>query len=839
MAYQTQVYYGYKVSNNLSDVINSRLALERLSLNIGDLDIIRGADNAGASRADLIAVSGLDRGAYKTLDRFIGETSIYQSILRESAGADSSLFGNLTINGPIAASAIRYKFLKPSADEIGLADISTSRVSAWSTTTSTPTPATPIFYGGQVSIKTGGTVSTNKLTWGKIAEPKIFSAEVPTHKITVNINGSPVKLYAMKSIPLKFEGYFRNFDALVTVTAIPNISVGWRIINLTNSSDEQRVQTNTLNYRSVRGAPRRVEIYYPPNNFTAINLTGIGMSVLPKAELPSLTSLNIALNQFKDIPELTTFAPSLTTLNIFSNNLYLAENAALRKLNSDVVNRLPTTITSLNMYSTYFGSIRCVDRSDPYDSSGNVSNEINTGIGSASSMSVIEARFPNLVTLNIGRVGSGPFFNADNYDNLAYLPTVPSTCQDYYVRGNDFQRVPDTGLKNRTAIRNFDVYGNYSLTDESFALSSFQLVSVNIGETTLPTPNMSSRTLLQSFNASYNRNANTLFTSTTDDSYKFLNCTALTTLNYFAATVTGFIPKFKGNFNLQSVDFYAAQGITGGRPNNGEHGYTNGNTFVMYKDTFNDAKNIRSFRVLSNNLLVGKGFEPDTFKNLGALDYLLWYSYNRTGTGATIAIPDISSCPALRYMIMPVNNFSGSVPSFVSNEIIFYIDLSNNILSGPVPSLTNKSRIAYLFLQNNQLSSFNGFNNTPALIFVYLQNNSITGAIPMLTGFAPNIQRLYLFNNLFNNYTPGSFAGLTRIQILDISNNGLTASALNNIVDDLYLNYLAAPRARVSVNMRSQSNAVGYNPSSLGNDREKAVKEKIDFLRSNGWSIAI
>lgn len=838
MAYRTQVLYGYKVSNNLSDIINSRLALERLSLNIGDLDIIRGADSAGASRQDLVAVSGLDREAYRTLDRFIGETSIYQSILQDSAGADASLFGNLLVNGPIAASAVRYKFLNTNTDQVGLADISTSRVSAWSTATSTPAPEDPIFYGGQVRVATGGAVSVNKLTWGEIAEPKIFGAELPTHKITVNINGSPVKLYAMKSIPLKFEGYFRNFDASVTVTGIPNISVGWRIVNLTNAADEQRIQTNTLSYRSVRGAPRRVEIYYPPNNFTSINLTGIGMSVLPKAELPNLTSLNIAFNQFKDIPELTIFSPSLQTLNIFGNNLYLAENAALRNLNSDVVNRLPTTITSLNMYGTYFGSIRCVDRANPYDTSGNVANEITSGIGSANSMSVIEARFSNLVTLNVSR-GSGAFFSPDNYDNLAHLPSVPNSCENYFANSNDFRRIPATGLKNLTNLRNFSVANNTSLSDETFALDSFQIVSVNISNTNLPTPDMSSRTLLQTFSASDNRNTNTLFTGSSDDSYKFSNCTALTSLSYYRARVTGLIPKFKGNFNLQSVDFYAAQGITGGRPNNSEHGYTDGSTFVMYKDTFNDARNIRFFRVLSSSLLVGKGFEPDTFKNLGALDYLYWYSYRRTGTGAEVPLPDISSCPALRYMIMPVNNFSGSVPSFASNEIIFYIDLSNNLLSGPVPALNNRTRIAYLFLNNNQLSSFNGFGNTPALIFVYLQNNSITGAIPMLTGSAPSIQRLYLFNNLFTDYTPGSFAGLTRIQIIDISNNALAASGLNNIIDDLYTNYLAAPRSRVVVNLRSQSNAVGYNPSSLGSDREKEVKEKIDFLRSRGWSISI
>jgi Leucine-rich repeat (LRR) protein len=834
MAYQTRVYYGYKVSNNLADVINTRLVLERLSLNIGDLDIIRGADNAGASREDLVAVSGLDREVYRTLDRFIGETSTYTSILQESAGADSSLFGNLTVNGAVAASAVRYKFLKPDADEIGLADISTSRVSAWSTATSTPAPEDPIFYGGQIRIATGGAVSTNKLTWGETAEPKIFDAEVPTHKVTVNINGSPVKLYAMKSIPLKFEGYFRNFNASVTVTSIPSVSVGWRVVNLTNSSDEQRIETNTLTYRSVRGAPRRVEIYYPPNNFTSINLTSIGISALPKAELPNLTSLNIAFNQFKDMPELITFSPSLTTLNIFGNNLYLAENPTLRNLNSDVINLLPTTITSLNMYGTYYGSIRCVNRSNPYDTNGDVSNEITTGIGSASSMSVIEARFPYLVTLNIGR-GSGAYFSPDNYDNLAYLPSVPDSCENYFANSNDFRRVPDAGLKDLTYLRNFSVANNTSLTDETFTLDSYQLVSVDISNTNLPTPNMSSKTLLQTFSASDNRNTNTLFDGVTDGSYKFSNCTALTTLTYIYSTVTGFIPKFKGNFNLQSVDFYAAQGITGGRPDNGEHGYAEGDTYVMYKDTFNEAKNIRFFRVLSNNLLVGRGFEPDTFKNLGALDYLFWYSYRKTGT----ALPNISSCPSLRYMIMPVNNFIGTVPSFASNEIIFYIDLSNNLLTGPVPSLTNRPRVAYLFLHNNLLTSFNGFSNTPSLIFVYLQNNSITGFIPMLTGSAPSIQRLYLFNNSFTDYTSGSFAGLTRIQIIDISNNDLTASALNNIIDDLYLNYLAAPRTRVAVNIRSQSNAVGYNPSSLGSNREKEVREKIDFLTSRGWSISI
>jgi len=122
---------------------------------------------------------------------------------------------------------------------------------------------------------------------------------------------------------------------------------------------------------------------------------------------------------------------------------------------------------------------------------------------------------------------------------------------------------------------------------------------------------------------------------------------------------------------------------------------------------------------------------------------------------------------------------------------------------------------------------------------VYLYNNTISGSIPMLTGQAPNIRRLYIHNNQFNGYTKGSLAGLTRIQIIDISNNQLSESDLNNIIDDLFANYQAAPRSRVRVNLRGQSNAVGYNPSSEGSPREQDVREKLDFLASRGWTIAI
>jgi len=139
MAFETKVYYGFKVSNNLSDVINKSQALRVLTLEIGDIDIIRGVrsgnDNgASATRFDFQAMSRLKEDVYKTIDRYQGDTGQYEGILRASPGADISLRGNLNVNGGIGGSAIRYRALNDTNSAINFLDISTSRVSAWSTT---------------------------------------------------------------------------------------------------------------------------------------------------------------------------------------------------------------------------------------------------------------------------------------------------------------------------------------------------------------------------------------------------------------------------------------------------------------------------------------------------------------------------------------------------------------------------------------------------------------------------------------------------------------------------------------------------------------------------------
>jgi len=847
MAFKTQVYYGYKIENNLADVINSNEALQTIGLNVGDLDIIRGSSDSGILRDDLIAVSGLDREVYRTLDRYIGDTEEYRNILTNSAGADKVLFGNINVNGAIGGSGIRYKYLNDN-NELKIADISTSRTSAWSTATGNPTDSDPIFYGNQIQVSSGGKISVDQIQWGQRAEPREFDAEVATHKITTTINDQVVKLYAMKSIPLKLEGYFSNFTGTVRINQVNDLKVSWKITNQINSSDVQKyanfgnTSESTLRYGSVTGAPRAIEVYYPPDNITGLFFRFIGLKELPPASLTNLNDLNVSFNEIDTIPNINIFAPNLQSLDISRNNLTFSPDKTLRKLGVEAVSRLPSSLRSLTAYSTFSGSIRCVQTDtsgEPILDSGN-----NFVEGSPGGKSVIEARFPNLVTLNFGRPNTEdiPFFAPDSYDSLAFLPSVSNTCQNYNCNYNDFRRVPSSGVKNLTNLRNLNLYSNYNLVDTgTFGVDSDVIETINIGRTILPIPDLGNRLQLTRFSYRYNRNKNPLFAGTpgsfTDGGYKFRSCTSLNTLDLYESNVEGFIPRFSGNNSLQRIEMYNCDSITGGRPDNGFHGYANGKTYIMYNDTFADTPDLRFFRVRSRSLLEGVGFEENTFNGLRRLDFLYWMSYRRTGRGGNVQLPNISGCQSLRHLIMPVNDFTGSIPSMVSNDRIYYIHLAHNKLGGQIPSFTSRLNLAFVFLYDNNLTSFPGFVNLPRLQTAYLHQNQIEGAIPNFSGETPNLKRLYLYNNRFDFYTKGSFVELTRLQKLDISRNDLSTSDLNNIITDLYENYLLAQRGNVSINLRSQSNAQGYNPSSSGPATEQAVKEKIDALRNAGWTI--
>jgi Leucine-rich repeat (LRR) protein len=153
------------------------------------------------------------------------------------------------------------------------------------------------------------------------------------------------------------------------------------------------------------------------------------------------------------------------------------------------------------------------------------------------------------------------------------------------------------------------------------------------------------------------------------------------------------------------------------------------------------------------------------------------------------------------------------------------MDVSYNALSGTIPAYRNRSSLTALLLYNNQFTGMNQPVNLPNLIYYYVHNNQITGEIPSFTD-CPSLQYLLLFNNKFSSYKSGAFADIYKIRYLDVSNNLLTQFSINKIVDDLYTNYEAVKRGGIAINLKGNS-VPGVS-----------AMEKIEILRSKGWSIA-
>ncbi|KAH6825999.1 Leucine-rich repeat family protein [Perilla frutescens var. hirtella] len=115
--------------------------------------------------------------------------------------------------------------------------------------------------------------------------------------------------------------------------------------------------------------------------------------------------------------------------------------------------------------------------------------------------------------------------------------------------------------------------------------------------------------------------------------------------------------------------------------------------------------------------------------------------------------PSISSLPNLRNLILRVNSFSGNLPpSIAALKSLQTLDLSRNSISGSLPDL----------------------NSLTALTRLDLSYNKLTGSLPRLP---PNLNELALkANSLSGTLTRGSFTGLTRLMVVELSENSLAGT---------------------------------------------------------------
>ena len=811
MALKNPKIFGLNVLSFFSDVENKNQALTALNLPPLDLEVIRGTSNAGATRNDFVSFSRLSQPIYKILDRYQSDSGTYLDILSGKAGTDSTLFGNLNINGGLSGNAIRFRYVDgtgPSA-VIKIADISTSRVSAWSSSASPVIDTSPISYGARVGIITGGSlqfgtqspsVSGPRLQTTITPQAKEFASEFPTHKINCTIGGQTVSLYAMKGIPLVFTGFFRNLDANITLrNLIGGTPASWKIVNTANANDfasyaNQGGTSSTINYRSSISRERYIQFYYNPDEISSITINSANISDLPVTKLANATVLNFSYNTLRNFPDLTFFSPVVQSIYFVQNPFYLSDTEAERKLNSNIINKIPTTIRNFVMGGTFYGSI---------------------------TQNIIANRFTNLTELNLSRVG-GAYFHPDDSDNTCALPNVPNSCETYLVDSNDFRAFGTTNtgagqynVRDLTNLITLSLNANYYLEyngEDLISSSNNKIQAVNIYNCAVRCPNLSGKQSLTTFYGHYNRNIGSIFTS--GGTYKFDGCGSLSTLYFYASPLTGAMPKFT-NASLSYLELRYTS-LTGGNPNGD-------NSYVIPERTFEQSPNLQYMLLQSGNLLTSRPIHPNAFTYTPNLYYLWYISYGRT----TGTLPSLASCSNLTYLVLHYNNFSGSFPNLAANRNIYYVDCSYNAFSGNIPGFKNLSSLSYLYLYNNQFTGITKFTNLPSLAYFYAHNNQLSGEIPDFTD-CPNMYYLILFNNQFTSYKSGSFSSLYRLRYLDLANNLLSQQAINSIIFDLYTNYNSINRGGVTVNLRGNASPSGTS-----------LEDYIPILRSKGWSIAL
>ena len=827
--------FGLAVEANFADVRNKNLALQNILLPPPDLEVILGSQEAGATISDWRSFTRLDDPLHETLDRLSNDSGQFPGLLAERAGADGSLFGNLKINGSISGNAIRYRYIKglgTNTRTVSFADISTSRISAWSSSDPKATNPDPVIqgeakisYGARLSIKSGGTVEFGAQATG-VSGPRLgssnaplvkeFASELPTHKISVLIGGQSVLLYAMKGIPIIFKGFFRSLDASITLTGlISGIPPSWKIVETGNANAYSNYPnvlstlTSSISYRASVSRERFIQFYYTPDNVAQVSIPSANISELPAVKFANATSLEFSYNNLRNFPDINFVAPSIQTLLLRRNPFYLSETESERKLQSTsagsgtttntVLDKIPTGVKELYLEGTFYGSI---------------------------TQNIFADRFQQLTVFDVGR-GAGAYFHPDSADSSCVLPNVSNTVSVYNVGSNDFRAIgtADTGngrynvneLENVTSINlgsNYYLGGAWQIDPLNSVIQS-----VNISSTGLQFPSgIANKQSLESFSATYGRGTGPLV-NLPSVPYVFDNCNELTSLSLYGASgISGSrFPVFT-NAKLTTLDLRYT-GIRGGAPDGDDSN-------VIHSNTFAQAINLVNIYIDSGSLLTAP-IANDAFSNLQYLYYIWYRSGGRTGG----ALPNFNGNPDLQYIYMENNAFTGNAPNLAANTKMYYLDLRRNKLSGVIPSYKNLPSLYYIFLNANQFTDIGTFENLPALRYLYIQDNKIgtqgNVEIPDFTD-CPRMQYLIAYNNNFSSYKSGAFVGLGSVRVIDFSDNpNLSQQAMEKMLEDLVKNWENSSRGGVSVNLRG-----------CGAQSEVAL-ESVLFLRSKGWSITI
>lgn len=771
------LYFGLNVNRNLTDISDNEEALRNLNLDIKDLDVIRGVtDPGGVTTEDFRSLSNLDFDYEKTVIAQFSETDLYNLLTTNFYDESSYIDSNITINGQLGGTAIKYLYVDQTTKTIKTAEISTSRVSSWSSFASPIVPTSPIFYGGEVICE--GPIELSSLDINSGAIPNRFESEIPTHKIKTTINGETVWLYAMKGIPLRFRGFFQRANIGAGIQSIivngNRLRPSWVIKNVDSPTEyeyKNRLSgtTSALTFNDTSAKARDIDFYYPVDNITALSLPTIGLVELPPVNLTNLNTLDISSNDFREMPNLTGYT-NLANLNISSNNLSRSGVESLKTLSQHVVSRLPSNLVSFVGGNCYSGP--CT------------------------------ADFSALSNLKILNLNSDQRF----LRLTGTSPEVPSTIERYSIIYNLFSVIANSVQESESLIELNISHNNVTATNLTIASEVLETFESYYNFHNVV--NVSNKPFLKSYNARA-----TVINGESSATNAFTQCSSLETVTYNDSPITGPIPQFEGCTSLKYVDFYNTT-LSSSEPDK-----------VLTDDTFNSCRStLQFFRVVSNKL--SGQFSENCIGFMPSLTFF-WVESRKNANAISGPIPNFSGARNINYILLFNNNLEGTIPNFDSNRSLYYLHLYNNKLTGAVPNI-KASNFSYLIVCYNKLTTFNEIEST-SLYYADLSFNELT-SIPNLSNLE-RLRFLYLNNQKPASgrvsYTPGSFVGLKSIAQLNLANNFITQGSIDQIIKDLSANYDASPRGGVSVNLS-------------GNTAPSATDEitnSLRKLRNAGWTI--
>lgn len=794
-AFDNPIIFGLAVKNSLSDIPNKDRALKNLNLYPADLHLLGGI-NTYATNDSFQALSNTDESYELTFTRLLRDSDFYIDALSE--GTDTSrLYGNITINGVLAASAIRYFTLDLYDKNTGNfqpLDISTSRVSSWSELTD----SNKIMYGSEFRITQGSKLSAGSIKFGTQAASILFpGSETATHVIKLSSNGIEYSVYAMKDTPITFVGYFAS--GTIKCQPEPASLVSFKIYRADYTAETPFVvrgfvsntSIKTINFVKSESRTRTIEIYTRPATIALLSLPKLGMTSIPKTQLIGLSTLELNDNNFARLPELSAVAPNLRTLVMNSNGLFRES----KELTYNLSLRLPDTIRSLTLGNTY------------------------QSIGTYTDGGVVKSVLERLKLTQLNMTG-GPT------KLTGVCPSVSATCITYIVANNDLRSLPERGLlrpASENNLRTIDLGNNplLSLTQTTSAAYlnnngfSTSLASLKIGTTCLPTPDLRNcAASLQSFATAFNLTTPYVGSLSSlksqfklhnaDGVYKFENCNNLTLLSYQYSELYGDLPIFT-NTSLNSIGLQSTSLSGVIKPGDAV------DTYSLYNKTFEACRDILTNLTFTTNhsAFPELPIEPGSL-DLPRITTVIWQTNNynpytplvKLRGGTTGNTPAFSNNSVLKEILLTSNRFENITPvnkDLKSSLAKFWLSrnlltTTNNleglnlgfIFTVPFTSLTN------IDFSDNKLTSVSNVTNLPNLQTLNLNLNEMTGYIPSFNS-CPKLVNLYLNNNKFVDFIPGGFDSLTKIKRIEIGNNvdslgkrTLTIPAVEAIISSLY-----------------------------------------------------